>query len=131
MGSVTYGFVLEDDGEWPYPGKPTWVLSSRELPLPGGEDVDVRIAGGEVRELYEEMIAAVGERNLWVVGGGNVASKFVDAGLLDEVLVTIVPVVLGEGKPLFDRRLPGGPMQLTGTHAFDSGMVQVRYEIRR
>jgi hypothetical protein len=38
-------------------------------------------------------------------------------------------VVLGEGKPLFDRRLPGGPMQLTGTRSFDSGMVELRYEI--
>jgi dihydrofolate reductase len=47
------------------------------------------------------------------------------------VLVTVVPVVLGEGKPLFDRRLPGGPMQLTGTTRFDSGMVELRYEIRR
>ncbi len=77
------------------------------------------------------MIAAAGERNLWVVGGGNVASQFADQGLLDELLVTVVPVVLGEGKPLFDRRLPGGPMQLTGTTAFDSGMVELRYEISR
>ena len=75
------------------------------------------------------MLAAAGERNLWVVGGGNVASQFADAGLLDELLVTVVPVVLGEGKPLFDRRPPGGPMQLTGTRVFDSGMVELRYEI--
>ena len=77
------------------------------------------------------MVAAAGERNLWVVGGGNVASQFADAGLLDELLVTVVPVVLGDGKPLFDRRLPGGPMQLTGTRTFDSGMVELRYEIGR
>ena len=96
-----------------------------------GDDVDVRLADAAVGDLYDEMIAAAGERNLWVVGGGNVASQFADAGLLDEVLVTVVPVVLGDGKPLFDRRLPGGPMQLTGTRAFDSGMVELRYEIRR
>jgi dihydrofolate reductase len=133
-GSVTYEFVLDhmDGGsEWPYAGKPTWVLSSRELPKPEGEDVDVRIVDADVRDLHEEMIAAAGERNLWVVGGGNVASQFADEGLLDEVLVTVVPVVLGEGKPLFDRRLPGGPMQLTGTRVFDTGMVELRYEIRR
>jgi dihydrofolate reductase len=79
--------------------------------------------------LYDELIAGAGERNVWVVGGGNVASQFADAGLLDELLVTVVPVVLGEGKPLFDRRLPRGPMQLTGTRTFDSGMVELRYEI--
>jgi dihydrofolate reductase len=65
------------------------------------------------------------------VGGGNVASQFADQGLLDELIVTVVPVVLGEGKPLFDRRLPGGPMQLTGTRPFDSGMVEVRYSLKR
>jgi dihydrofolate reductase len=93
--------------------------------------VDVRFADAKVADLHEEMIAAAGERNLWVIGGGNVASQFADEGLLDELLVTVVPVVLGEGKPLFDRRLPGGPMQLTGTTTFDTGMVELRYEIKR
>ncbi len=131
MGSATYAFVLAELSEWPYKGKPTWILTSRELPEPEGEDVDVRIAEGEVPDLFDEMVAAAGERDLWVVGGGNVASQFADAGLLDDVLVTIVPVVLGEGKPLFDRRVSSGPLQLTGTRTFDSGMVELRYEIPR
>jgi dihydrofolate reductase len=129
MGSTTYSFVIDELSDWPYQGKPTWVLSSRELPSPAGEGVDVRIVSAEVSQLYDEMIAAAGRRHLWVVGGGNVASQFADAGLLDDVIVTVVPVVLGEGKPLFDRRLPGGPMQLTGTRTFDSGMVELSYSI--
>jgi dihydrofolate reductase len=60
-----------------------------------------------------------------------VASQFADHGLLDRVEVTVVPVVLGEGKPLFDRRLPGKPMQLLSTTAFSSGMVGLSYEIKR
>lgn len=131
MGSATYEFVLNLERGWPYDGKPAWVLSSRELPAPESEGADVRIVNAGVPELYEEMIAAAGERHLWVVGGGNVASQFADAWLLDEVLVTVVPVVLGRGKPLFDRPLPGGPMQLAGTRCFDSGMVELRYEITR
>jgi dihydrofolate reductase len=133
-GSTTYEFVLDhmgSEGEWPYRDKPTWVLSSRDLPLPDGEGVDVRIVNAKVADLHEEMLATAGDRNLWVVGGGNVASQFADERLLDEVLVTVVPVVLGSGKPLFDRRLPGGPMQLLGSRAFDSGMVELRYAIRR
>jgi dihydrofolate reductase len=128
----TYEFILgelAEGGGWPYKGKAAWVLSSRDLPEPEGEDVDVRIGGANVSELYDEMIAAAGERDLWVVGGGNVASQFADEGLLDEVLVTVAPVVLGDGRPLFDRRLPGGAMRLTGTRAFDNGMVELRYEI--
>jgi dihydrofolate reductase len=131
-GSTTYEFVLDhlgDGGEWPYKGKPYWVLSSRDLPVPAGEESNVRIANATVSELYDEMMGATGGRNLWVVGGGNVASQFADEGLLDEVLLTVVPVVLGEGKPLFDRPLPGGPMQLKGTRAYKTGMVELRYEV--
>jgi dihydrofolate reductase len=131
MGSATYEYVLGELVEWPYKGKPSWVLSSRDLPKPAGEEVDVRIVDAKVADLYDEMTAAARERNVWVVGGGNVASQFADASLLDEVIVTVVPVVLGEGKPLFERRLPGGPMQLAGTRCFDSGMVELRYEIKR
>jgi dihydrofolate reductase len=131
MGSATYGFVLDEVDEWPYKGKPTWVLTSRDLPRPEGQGVDVRIVSASVRELHPEMLAAAGGGNLWVVGGGEVASQFADEGLLDEVLVTVVPVVLAAGKPLFARRLPGGPMQLAGVRAFDSGMVELRYELAR
>jgi dihydrofolate reductase len=132
MGSATYEFVLRHEGEgdsWPYAGKPVWVLTSRDLPRHSAPDADIRFANAEVSTLYEEMMEGAGARDLWVVGGGNVASQFADGGLLDELLVTVVPVILGRGKPLFDRRLPGGPMQLTGTRTFDTGMVELRYEI--
>jgi dihydrofolate reductase len=112
--------VLEHGGDWPYAGKPYWVLSSRELPVPDGQDV--RFNGS-----FDEMLESAGDRKLWIVGGGGVASQFAEAGLLDEVWVTVVPVVLGTGKPLFDRRLPGPPMQLTGVLPRASGMVELRY----
>jgi dihydrofolate reductase len=133
-GSVTYEFVVDHMSagrEWPYAGKPYWVLSSRELRVPEADGVDVRVADAPVTDLYEELIAAAAGANLWVVGGGNVASQFAAAGLLDEVLLTVVPVVLGAGKPLFERRLPGPPLQLTGATTFDTGMVELRYEVRR
>jgi dihydrofolate reductase len=130
-GSTTYEWVLEHIDSWPYTGKPSWILSSRELPEPEGESVDVRIVSGEIPDLVDEMLASAGDGDLWIVGGGNVASQFADHGLLDRVEVTVVPVVLGEGKPLFDRRLPGGPMQLLSTTAFSSGMVGLTYEVKR
>jgi dihydrofolate reductase len=133
MGSTTYAFVLGElagGGEWPYQGKPTWILTSRELPTPEGDGVDVRMATARVRDLYDDLIAAAGERHLWIVGGGNVASQFVDESLLDEVIVLVVPVVLGDGKPLFDRGVPGA-MRLTGARPFDNGMVELRYEVKR
>lgn len=135
MGSSTYEWLLDNldlagEGEWPYRGKPCWVLSSRELRPPEGEGVDVRVADASVGELYDEMAAAAGDGTLWIVGGGGVVSQFADEGLLDEVHVTVVPVVLGAGKPLFERPLPSGSMQLTGTSTFENGMVELRYAVK-
>jgi dihydrofolate reductase len=133
-GSVTYEFILRHvagGATWPYAGKPYWVLSSRDLPVPEGDGVDVRIENAPVGELHERMVESAGAKNLWIVGGGNVASQFADAGLLDDVLVTVVPVVLGDGKPLFDRGLPGGPLQLTAVSAHTNGMVALSYRLSR
>jgi dihydrofolate reductase len=121
-GSVTYEWVLAHMSAWPYSGKPYWVLTSRDLPGIDGEDV--RFNGS-----FEEMIASAGDRKLWVVGGGGVASQFAEAGLLDQVWVTVVPVAIGAGKPLFDRRLPGQPMRLTDVLPRESGMVELRYDV--
>jgi dihydrofolate reductase len=128
-GSVTYEWILEHADAWPYSGKPCWVLSSRDLPKPEDAEADVRVVRGEISDLYEEMTASAGEKNLWIVGGGPVASQFAEAGLLDEVHLTVVPVVLGAGKPLFERGLPG-PLQLLGTRASRNGMVGLRYSLR-
>jgi dihydrofolate reductase len=124
MGSVTYEWVLDHITSWAYSGKPSWILTSRELRTVEGEDIRF---GGD----FQEMIDSAGDKKLWVVGGGNVASQFADAGLLHEVWVTVVPVVLGSGKPLFDRRVPGPPMRVTEVLPRASGMVELRYEVVR
>jgi dihydrofolate reductase len=132
LGSVTYEWVLGHiarGGSWPYAGRPCWVLSSRTLPQPDGGEVTV--VDASVTDLHDELVAAAGDRKLWVVGGGNVASQFADAGLLDEVWVTVVPVVLGTGKPLFDRRLPGPPLRLTAALPRPTGMLELRYDVQR
>jgi dihydrofolate reductase len=121
--------MYERSGKWAYAGKPWWVFSSRELAVPDGDGIDVRIVDGCVTDVFDELLASAGEHVLWVVGGGNVASQFADEGLLDEVHVTVTPAVIGTGKPLFDRRLPGGPLRLTGVLPRENGMVELRYAV--
>jgi dihydrofolate reductase len=124
MGSSTYEFILGHS--WPYGDRPTWVLTSRELPV--AEGADVRFHNGPVADIHTELLEAAGERNLWVVGGGPVASELADAGLLDELWVTIVPIALGDGKPLFSRPIERA-MRLLGTRIFGSGMIELRFEL--
>ncbi|MFN2467163.1 MAG: dihydrofolate reductase family protein [Gaiellaceae bacterium] len=127
MGSATYEFILAEAHErWPYEGTPSWVFSSRELPVPEG--ADVRFARGAVQPVHEEMSAAAGERNVWIVGGGDLAMQFADEDMLDELHLTVVPVVLGEGLPTFPRRLRRR-LRLAGTRPFRNGMVELRYEV--
>jgi dihydrofolate reductase len=129
-GSITYEFILghtPPKTDWPYRDKPYWVLSSRDLPIHDAAADHVHVVSAGVGDLIEDMRSAAGERDIWIIGGGNVASQFAAEGLLDEVHVTVVPVVLGSGKPLFDRGLEGSPLRLLGTRVFGNGMVELRY----
>lgn len=128
MGSATYDFLVREASAWPYGDRPTWVLSSRELPAIEG--ADLRFHSGPVEDVHGAMVQAAGDRDLWIVGGGEVANQFAERDLLDEVIVTVVPVILGEGKGLFAKALPR-PMALLGMRAFANGMVELRYEVRR
>lgn len=105
MGASTYRWLLDNLGEvggrWPY-DQPTWVFTHRDFPAPPG---DVRFASGDVGTVHAEAVAAAGEKNVWIVGGGDLVGQFADAGLLDEVWVQFAPVTLGAGAPLLPRRL--------------------------
>ena len=102
MGSTTYEWVLNhENGRWPY-DLPAWVMTSRDLPKAAE---CVRFARGNVRAVHAAMAEAADGKNLWVVGGGELAGQFADTGLLDEIIVYIASVTLGGGAPLLPRKL--------------------------
>ncbi|AMO24361.1 dihydrofolate reductase family protein [Ramlibacter solisilvae] len=136
MGSSTYEWMLRHaltvkdqmGTAWPY-AQPTWVFSNRTLPPVSG--ADLRFVRGDVRPVHEAMRAAAGAKNLWIVGGGDLAGQFFDAGLLDEIIVQIGSVTLGKGKPLFPRRLTSPPLRLMSTKQVGTGFAELRYEVFR
>jgi dihydrofolate reductase len=110
MGATTYEWIVEhelageDPSEWKWPYEmPSWVFTHRELRV--AANADVRFVQGDVRPVHEEMARAAEGRNVWIVGGGDLAGQFADAGLLDEVIVYVAPVTLGAGAPLLPRRV--------------------------
>jgi dihydrofolate reductase len=82
---------------------PCWVFTHRRLRVV--PEATIEFVSGDVAPVHERMVEAAGGRNVWIVGGGDLAGQFADAGLLDEVLVSIAPVTLGAGAPLLPRRV--------------------------
>ena len=110
MGATTYEWVFahefadKDPAEWKWPYEmPCWVFTHRRLPVV--PDARIEFTSADIATVHAEMVAAAGGRNVWIVGGGDLAGQFADAGLLDEVLVSIAPVTLGGGAPLLPRRI--------------------------
>ncbi|MBD2578997.1 dihydrofolate reductase family protein [Oscillatoria sp. FACHB-1406] len=135
MGSTTYEWLLEHhlqlDSDspqaWPYE-QPTWVFSSRVLPRVEG--ANLYFASGDVRPAYDKMAEVAGERNLWIVGGGKLAGQFYDRALLDEIIVSIAPVLLGDGVPLLPYRIARPPLvlrEITPITPFVELQYQVNY----
>ncbi len=145
MGSNTYEWILRhqsdsasppDSGasgaevspEWPY-RQPVWVFTTRSLPTI--ERADIRFVQGDVKPVYQEMVAVSGGKNLWIVGGGGLAGQFYDCGLLDELIVQVTAVTLGRGAPLLPRRVASPPLRLKSVTTFGEGFVEIRYEVPR
>lgn len=136
MGSATYEWMLrnaekvaaETGSAWPY-SQPTWIFSRRQLPLVEG--ASIRFFNGDVRHAHPEMRAAAGGKNIWIVGGGDLAGQFYDAGLLDELIVQIGSATLGKGKPLFPRRVLSPVLRLVSVCQMGGGMAELRFEVHK
>jgi dihydrofolate reductase len=110
MGSTTYEWILDHEfagmepAEWKWPYDiPSWVFTHRQLPVV--PDAQIEFTSADVAAVHKQMVGAAGDKNVWIVGGGDLAGQFADAGLLDEVIVMVAPVTLGAGAPLLPRRI--------------------------
>jgi dihydrofolate reductase len=126
MGGSTYQWIMDHEpGNWPYPGTPCWVFTHHEFTAPPG--ADVTFVRGEVSEFADDFTRDAAGKNIWVVGGGELAAQFADAGLLDELIVSIIPVVLGQGKRLLPLKGPTPPLELADSRTQGRGIVELRY----
>lgn len=134
MGATTYEWVLRHENVLAEPAKwrgwygdvPAWVFTHRDLPPVSG--ADIRFVQGDVRPVHEAMTAAAAGRNIWVIGGGDLAGAFADAGLLDEIVAGVAPVTLGAGARLLPRRLTAARLRLTGVRQLGQ-FAQLTYAV--
>jgi dihydrofolate reductase len=102
MGSATYEWLLENEpGDWMYT-QPSWVLTHRPEIVADGHPV--RTHAGSVRELHPALVEAAGGKDVWVMGGGEIAAQFVAEGLIDRMIVSYAPCSLGAGSPVLPLR---------------------------
>jgi dihydrofolate reductase len=134
MGATTYEWVVEHEDLLANPARwrefygqvPCWVFTHRKLPVVPGANLS--FVSGDIQPVYDQMRSAAEERNLWVVGGGELAGQFADLGMLDEILLTVAPVMLGAGAPLLPRRLTAAQLTLADC-SHDGTFASVTYTL--
>ena len=130
MESRTYETALRFEAQglgWAYGDKPTFVLTSRELPRTRGS---VEFHSGDLAKFVNERLRPA-FRAIWFVGGGMVTAECLRLGLADEVRYSILPILIGDGIPFFEKFDRDLALHLAEVKAYKSGIVGLRYEVRR
>ena len=129
MGANTYEHALELSKQygWVYGDVPTVVVTHRNVAI---ERESVSIFSGELQKLVEERLAPK-YRNVWVVGGAELSKAFIRERLADEIRLTILPVMLGNGLLFLDGSGIENALHLVKANAYKSGAVELVYEIKK
>lgn len=129
MGSRTFEHAVELSKSygWAYGDKPTVVLTSRSL---ASDRENIKFYSDDLRKLVVEKLKPH-YKNVWVVGGSELVKAFIQSGLADEIRVSILPIILGEGLLFFDCVGREQALRLKNTTAYKNGMVELHYEIAK
>jgi dihydrofolate reductase len=125
MGNNTYKQLLGFGIDFPYRGKTNYVFT-RNAGL--SEDKNVKYISGDPVSFVRDIKSSAGG-DIWLIGGAEINTVLLNAGLIDEVIIFIIPLVLGEGIPLF-RDVPGETnLEMIKTKTYSNGVVELNYRI--
>ena len=122
IGRKTYDWVMAQVPEFPHADKTTYVITRTAKPAVGKTEFYT----GRLDELVKELKAGKG-KNIFCDGGAEVVNALLQHGLIDEIILSIIPVLLGEGTRLFKDKVPEQEMTLLSARAHDTGLVQLHY----
>ena len=125
MGSRTYEHALILG--WPYGDVPTIVLTHRDLPA---ERESVEFYSGDLNKLVNDRLKP-SYKNIWLVGGAMLAKDFIRLNLADDIIISIMPIILGDGLPFVDHIGHEQALHLKDVTAYKNGLVELWYEIRK
>ncbi|MCZ7402258.1 MAG: dihydrofolate reductase family protein [Candidatus Methanoperedens sp.] len=121
MGNTTYKQVLTF-GEFPYRGKDCFVFTRNKEKR---KDENVTFVSKNAKDFISQLSD---NKNIWLVGGASIIDEFLKFDLIDEFIITIIPILLGEGIPLFKGRSNEKNLELIDVKTFDPGLVQLYYK---
>lgn len=132
MGSTTYmwlhDYLVSSKEPWPYK-VPSFVFTSK-TDLPRVSDADIRFVKGDVTPVHRKMTEIANGKTIWIMGGGELAGKFYDANLLDELQLHIASTTIGGGAPLFPRHT-NPPLVLQSVQQRGTGGVELIYKVQK
>jgi dihydrofolate reductase len=129
MGSHTYEHALElsKSYDWVYGDIPTIVVTHRDLPV---DRANIETYSGDLTKLVNERLKP-NYKNVWLAGGAMLAKDFIRLKLADEIRLSVLPVILGDGILLLDNLGQEQALHLKNVTAYKNGMVELWYEIRK
>jgi len=129
MGARTYEHALQLSRSygWAYGDTPTVIVTHRNLPV---ERKNIERYAGDLSKLVNEHLNPR-YKNIWLVGGADLIKDFIRLNLADEIRLSMLPIILGEGKLFFDQIGQEHPLHLINVTAYKSGMVELHYQIRK
>ena len=128
MGRATYEQILTFGVDYPYPGTAGYVFSRTRA---GQRDDNVEFVDGADIPRFIAHLKETSDKHIWLIGGGLLVQEFLRHDLIDRFVVTVMPVILGEGIPMFPPPTPQVDLELVESLSFSSGMVQLTYRRAR
>ena len=125
MGSRTYEHALELG--WPYGDLPVFLITQRELPA---KSAHVEFYSGDLKKLVNDHLKP-NYQNIWMVGGAMLTKEFLRLKLADDIIISIMPIILGDGLLFFDYIGQEQKLHLKEVTAYKNGMVELWYEINK
>jgi dihydrofolate reductase len=123
LGRRTFDKLISFGLKEPYPGKKCFVLTRN----PRSAYKNFEFYNGDLAELISTINREEG-LNIFLDGGSQVTNQFIRLNLIDEYIVSIIPVILGKGIPLFEEGLPNIQLKFIGSRNYESGLVLLRYK---
>ena len=128
MGRKTYEAIIGFGVDWPYTGIDAYVVTTnKELQI---KSPDTFLLSNDTNDFVTKLRRKT-KRDIWLVGGGQLITKFINEAILDKMIITVIPKMIGKGIPLFADKLKETNLRIVDIQLFDTGAVNLTYEMAK